>query len=593
MVGGRVLLVHRVEQPVGLVAEVERGPDVGDARPPRSRAATSPPARAGRRRASPSPRIASSLPSLWLRPTGARPSRGSRSSRSTRADDAPARARARPASSRSRAGPIRTCTAAGRGRSASTPGFASAEETNERFRYLLERGQTGLSVAFDLPTQLGYDSDDPRAVGEVGRTGVAIDSLADMELLFDGIPLDDGLDVDDDQRARVAAAAALRARRREAGSRGDRLRGTVQNDILKEYVARGNYIFPPRAVDAADDRPVRLLRRADPDAGTRSRSPGTTSARPARPRCRSSRSRSRTGSPTARRRSRRACRRTSSASGSRSSSTRTTTSSRRSRSSARRGGCGRGSCASASASTNPKALALRFHAQTGGSTLTAQQPENNIVRVAIQALVGGLRRRAVAAHELARRGARAADRARGEDRACARSRSSRTRPAATDTADPLGGSYFVEALTDELEAQARELIERIDELGGAVAAVEQGFVQGEIEEAAYRWPAAGRVRRARRRRRERVPGGRGSSRSSCTGSTRTQSGARSSARARVRAERDASRGRARARRGAASRARRAATCSCRCARRLRARCTVGEICDVLREEWGMYDTQQA
>src|SRR5213078_5328522 len=125
-------------------------------------------------------------------------------------------------------------------------GFGSAEETNERFRYLLERGQAGLSVAFDLPTQLGYDSDDPRAVGEVGRTGVAIDSLADMELLFDGIPLGE---VSTSMTINAPAALLLLLYElvaEQQGVPGERLRGTVQNDILKEYIARGNYIFPPR-----------------------------------------------------------------------------------------------------------------------------------------------------------------------------------------------------------------------------------------------------------------------------------------------------------------------------------------------------------
>src|SRR5437763_4381678 len=125
-------------------------------------------------------------------------------------------------------------------------GFASAEETNQRFRYLLQRGQTGLSVAFDLPTQLGYDSDDPRAVGEVGRTGVAIDSIADMELLFDGIPLGE---VSTSMTINAPASLLLLLYElvaEEQGVPGERLRGTVQNDILKEYVARGNYIFPPR-----------------------------------------------------------------------------------------------------------------------------------------------------------------------------------------------------------------------------------------------------------------------------------------------------------------------------------------------------------
>src|ERR671930_146302 len=126
-------------------------------------------------------------------------------------------------------------------------GFASAEETNARFRYLLERGQTGLSIAFDLPTQLGYDSDDPRSVGEVGRTGVAIDSIADMELLFDSIPLGD---VSTSMTINAPASLLLLLYElvaEEQGVPAERLRGTVQNDILKEYIARGNYIFPPRA----------------------------------------------------------------------------------------------------------------------------------------------------------------------------------------------------------------------------------------------------------------------------------------------------------------------------------------------------------
>ena len=144
-------------------------------------------------------------------------------------------------------------------------GFGSAEETNARFRTLLARGQTGLSVAFDLPTQLGYDSDDPLAEGEVGRTGVAIDSVDDMARLLEGIPLDE---VSTSMTINAPAALLLLCYElvaEERGIAGDALRGTVQNDVLKEYVARGNYIFPPRPVDAAHDRPVRLLRRADPE----------------------------------------------------------------------------------------------------------------------------------------------------------------------------------------------------------------------------------------------------------------------------------------------------------------------------------------
>ena len=220
-------------------------------------------------------------------------------------------------------------------------GFGSAEETNERFRYLLDLGQTGLSVAFDLPTQLGYDSDDPVAQGEVGRTGVAIDSIEDMRVVFDGIPLDR---VSTSMTINAPAALLLllyELAAEEQGVPGDKLRGTVQNDILKEYIARGNYIFPPRPSMRITTDSSRTAR-SGCRSSTRSPSPATTSARRARRRFRSSRSRSRTASRTARRRSRPVCRPTSSASASRSSSTPTTTSSRRWRSSGRPGVCGRG-----------------------------------------------------------------------------------------------------------------------------------------------------------------------------------------------------------------------------------------------------------
>ena len=227
-------------------------------------------------------------------------------------------------------------------------GFGSAVETNQRFRYLLERGQTGLSVAFDLPTQLGYDSDDPRAVGEVGRTGVAIDSIADMELLFDGIPLGE---VSTSMTINAPAALLLLLYElvaEQQGVSGAELRGTVQNDVLKEYCARGNYIFPPKPTMRITTDLFAYCHEQLPRFNTISISGYHIREAGRRP-SRSSPSRSRTGSRTPRRRSRPASHRTSSASGSRSSSTRTTTSSRRSRSSGRRAGCGRGSCATASA----------------------------------------------------------------------------------------------------------------------------------------------------------------------------------------------------------------------------------------------------
>ena len=362
-------------------------------------------------------------------------------------------------------------------------GFASAEETNARFRYLLEQGQTGLSVAFDLPTQLGYDSDDERAAGEVGRTGVAIDSLADMEILFAGIPLGE---VSTSMTINAPAALLLLLYELVAekqGVAGDRLRGTVQNDILKEYVARGNYIFPPRpsmrlTTDLFAYCHERLPRwNTISISGYHIREAGSTAVQEL--------------------------------------------------AFTLAHGIAYGEAAVAAGlspdefgerlsfffnahnhffqevakfraaralwalimrdrfgATNPKAQALRFHAQTGGSTLTAQQPENNVARVTVQALsavCGG----AQSIHTNAFDEALALPTERSARIALRTQQILQFEAGGTDTADPLAGSYFVESLTRELEERAWELIRRIDELGGAVAAVEQGFQQREIEESAY------------------------------------------------------------------------------------------------------------
>src|SRR6266480_5055813 len=264
-------------------------------------------------------------------------------------------------------------------------GFASAEETNRRFRYLLERGQTGLSVAFDLPTQLGYDSDDPRAAGEVGRTGVAIDSIADMELLFDSIPLGE---VSTSMTINAPASLLLLLYElvaEEQGVSGDRLRGTVQNDVLKEYIARGNYIFPPRpSMRITTDlfayaagripkwNPISI-------SGYHIREAGSTAVQELAftiangiayvdAAVAAGLSPDELGE------------RLSFFFNAHNDFFQEVAKFRAARRlwwrvmSERFG------------ATNPKALALRFHAQTGGSTLTAQQPENNVVRVAIQAL---------------------------------------------------------------------------------------------------------------------------------------------------------------------------------------------------------------
>src|SRR6187399_2550637 len=364
-------------------------------------------------------------------------------------------------------------------------GFGSAEETNARFRYLLERGQGGLSVAFDLPTQLGYDSDDPLAEGEVGRTGVAIDSLADMETLLEGIPLDQ---VSTSMTINAPAALLLLLYELVAegqGVAGDKLRGTVQNDILKEYCARGNYIFPPRpsmrlTTDLFAYANERLPRwNTISISGYHIREAGSTAVQElaftlangiayAQAAVDAGLSPDEFGErlsfffnahnhffqEVAKFRA-----------------------ARRLWAEIMRDRFG---------ATNPRAQALRFHAQTGGSTLTAQQPENNIVRVAVQALSavsGG----AQSIHTNSFDEALALPTERAARIALRTQQLLAHEAGGTDTADPFGGSYFVEALTDELEARARELIARVDELGGAVAAVEQGFVQAEIENAAYRY----------------------------------------------------------------------------------------------------------
>src|SRR5213593_1570176 len=361
-------------------------------------------------------------------------------------------------------------------------GFASAEETNARFRYLLDRGQTGLSVAFDLPTQLGYDSDDPHAEGEVGRTGVAIDSLADMELLFDGIPLDQ---VSTSMTINAPAALLLLLYElvaEEQGVPAASLRGTVQNDILKEYVARGNYIFPPRpsmriTTDLFAYCAERIPRwNTISISGYHIREAGSTAVQElaftlANGIAYCSAAVEAGLSPDD--------------FGARLSfffnahnhffqEVAKFRAARRLWALIMRQRFG---------ATNPRALALRFHAQTGGSTLTAQQPENNVVRVAVPALsavCGG----AQSIHTNAFDEALALPTERSAKIALRTQQILAQEAGGTDTADPLGGAYFIEALTRELGEQAWELIERVEELGGAVEAVEQGFVQREIEEAA-------------------------------------------------------------------------------------------------------------
>ena len=364
-------------------------------------------------------------------------------------------------------------------------GFGSAEETNARFRHLLAQGQTGISVAFDLPTQLGYDSDDPRAEGEVGRTGVAIDSIADMETLLDGIPLDE---VSTSMTINAPASLLLLLYELVAegqGVAGDRLRGTVQNDVLKEYAARGNYIFPPRpSMRLTTDLFAYCAERIPAwntisVSGYHIREAGSTAVQEIAftlangiAYCDAAVAAGMSPDDFGERVSFffnahnhffqevakfRAARRLWA------------------RIMRDRFGV-----------TNPRAQALRFHAQTGGSTLTAQQADVNVVRVAVQALAavcGG-------AQSLHTNGFDEALALPTEHAATLALRTQQVlmhEAGTTDTADPFGGSFFIESLTEELERRAEELILRLDELGGAVAAIEQGFVQREIEEAAFRW----------------------------------------------------------------------------------------------------------
>jgi methylmalonyl-CoA mutase N-terminal domain/subunit len=465
-------------------------------------------------------------------------------------------------------------------------GFASAEESNERYRYLLSAGQTGLSIAFDLPTQLGYDSDDPRALGEVGRTGVAIDSLADMRVLLEGIPLGE---VSTSMTINAPASLLLLLYELVAEEQGvppGELRGTVQNDILKEYVARGNYIFPPKpsmrlTTDLFAYCAERIPRwNTISISGYHIREAGATAVQELAftlsngiAYCAAAVEAGLSPDDFGARLSFffnahndffvevakfRAARRLWA------------------RIMKERFGA-----------TNPKALALRFHAQTGGSTLTAQQPENNVVRVAVQAfsaVCGG----AQSLHTNAFDEALALPTQRSATLALRTQQILAHEAGTLDTADPLGGSWFVEALTDELEAGARQLIERVDGLGGAVAAIEQGFVQDEIEQSAFAWQQEVEhgervivgVNRYADASEERVELHRIDPEAERRQLERT---------ARVRAERNADAA-ARALDAVRGAARGDASLLPPMREALRALCTIGEICEALRAEWGMYDT---
>ncbi|HWE60285.1 MAG TPA: methylmalonyl-CoA mutase family protein [Chloroflexota bacterium] len=362
-------------------------------------------------------------------------------------------------------------------------GFASAADTNARFKLLLSGGVTGLSVAFDLPTQLGYDSDDPRALGEVGRVGVAIDTLDDMVALFDGIPLDR---VSTSMTINATAALLLLLYELAAERQGvapERLRGTIQNDILKEYVARGTYIFPPRPS-------MRLV--TDTFAYCASRIPNWNTISISGYHIREA------GSTAVQELAFTVANAIAYIEAALAAGLRIEQFARRLSfffnahndffeeiakfRAARRLWASvirdRFSCDDA------VAQALRFHTQTAGSTLTAQQPLNNVVRVALQALaavLGGTQSLHTNGYDeaLALPTEQAATLALRTQQVLA------FESGVTATADPLGGSYYVEWLTDELERRARALLADVDARGGAVRAIETGFMQEAIEESAY------------------------------------------------------------------------------------------------------------
>jgi methylmalonyl-CoA mutase N-terminal domain/subunit len=360
-------------------------------------------------------------------------------------------------------------------------GYASAKESNVRYRYLLSKGSTGLSMAFDLPTQLGLDSDSPRCLGEVGRTGVAIDTIDDMRTAFDGIPLDQ---VSTSMTINAPAACLLLLYElvgEEQGVPSELLRGTTQNDVLKEYIARGNYIYPPAPTMRLTTDLFEYCQERVPKWNTISisgyhfREKGCSAVQEVAFTLSSGiayvqaaidkglsvddfaprlafffNGHNNVFQEVAKFRA-----------------------ARRMWAHIMRERFG---------ATNPKATMLRFHTQTGGVTLTAQQPENNIVRVALQgfaAVCGGTQ----SLHTNGFDEALALPTERAAKIALRTQQILAAESGAADTVDPFAGSFYVESLTDEIELRALELISKVDALGGSVNAI--GFITGEIDESAW------------------------------------------------------------------------------------------------------------
>ena len=363
-------------------------------------------------------------------------------------------------------------------------GFSTAEESNERYRYLLEQGQTGLSVAFDLPTQIGYDSDDPMAQGEVGRVGVAIDTVEDMETLLAGIPLEKvSVSMTINATASVLLAMVLAVARRR-GVDWEKLSGTVQNDILKEYIARGTYRFPPRPslrliTDLVAFCAARVPRwNTISISGYHIREAGSTAVQEVAFTLANAREYVRAavdaGLPIDE-----FAPRLSFFFNAHSNFLEEVAKFRAARRMWAR------MMREEFGATDPRSWLLRFHTQTAGSTLTAQQPENNVVRVAIQAMAavaGGTQ----SLHTNAMDEALSLP-SEGAVRVALRTQQVLAHESGlADVVDPLGGAWVVEAWTDRIEQEARAYLDTIQKMGGALAAIERGFQQREIHEAAYR-----------------------------------------------------------------------------------------------------------
>jgi methylmalonyl-CoA mutase N-terminal domain/subunit len=360
-------------------------------------------------------------------------------------------------------------------------GYASAKESNERYHYLLSKGSTGLSMAFDLPTQLGLDSDNPRCEGEVGRTGVAIDTIDDMRTAFDGIPLDQ---VSTSMTINAPAACLLALYElvgEEQGVPSEQLRGTTQNDVLKEYIARGNYIYPPGPTMRLTTDLFQYCHERVPRWNTISisgyhfREKGCSAVQEVAFTLCSGIAYVQAAIDSGLSVDDFAPRLAFFFNGHNNvfQEVAKFRAARRMWAHIMRERFG---------ASSEKAMMLRFHTQTGGVTLTAQQPENNIVRVALQgfaAVCGGTQ----SLHTNGFDEALALPTERAAKIALRTQQILAHESGAADTVDPFAGSYFVEALTDEIEARANELIAKVDELGGSVNAIE--FITGEIDESAW------------------------------------------------------------------------------------------------------------